>query len=210
MHVMGYDDAPHGHDEVIFDNVKVPVDSLVLGEGRGFEVLQGRLGGGRIHHCMRTLGVANRALELMLLECTNPKKRPFGKLKGEQGKIQWDIAQSRIDLEMARRLVYHAANAMDAKGFKNARSEIAMAKIAVPNLALAIIDRAMQVYGGLGLSQSTSLASMWAHVRTLRLADGPDEAHAAQLARSELSKADAIRRKFDGYAKRASELQAKL
>ncbi|TPX47142.1 hypothetical protein SeMB42_g03444 [Synchytrium endobioticum] len=197
LHVFGFDDAPHGHDELLFENVMVPVENLVLGQGRGFEVLQGRLGGGRIHHCMRTLGVGERAMELMIMEATNPNKRPFGKLKGEQGKVQWDISECRIDLEMCKRLVYHAATAMDAKGFKGAKKEIAIAKIKVPRLVCNIIDCAIQVHGGLGLSQSTELASMYAHVRTLRLADGPDEAHAQQLARMELSRADSIRKKYE-------------
>ena len=156
---------------------------------------------------MRTLGVGERAMELMIMEATNPKKKPFGKLKGEQGKIQWDISECRIDLEMCKRLVYYAANAMDAKGmwfwvlsslimssgmvwltwamlnpgFKEARKEIAMAKIKVPRLVCNIVDCAIQVHGGLGISQSTELASMYAHLRTLRFADGPDEAHAQQL-----------------------------
>ena len=129
LHVFGYDDAPKGHDEMYFENVVVPASNLVLGEGRGFEVLQGRLGGGRIHHCMRTIGVAERAMELFLLEATNTKKKPFGKLKGEHGKIQWEISKSRIELEMCRRLVYHAALAMDQRGYKGAIREIAMAKV---------------------------------------------------------------------------------
>jgi acyl-CoA dehydrogenase len=134
MHVLGYDHAPGGHDEMIFENVTVPIENLVLGEGRGFEVLQGRLGGGRIHHCMRTIGVAERVMELFLMEATNTKKRPFGKLKGEHGKVQWEIAKSRIELEMCRRLVYHAAQAMDQRGYKGAIREIAMAKIAIPHM----------------------------------------------------------------------------
>ncbi|KAI9020595.1 acyl-CoA dehydrogenase/oxidase [Hyaloraphidium curvatum] len=210
MHVFGYDDAPAGHDEMIFENVKVPAENLVLGEGRGFEVLQGRLGGGRIHHCMRTLGVAERAMELFLMEATNTKKRPFGKLKGEQGKIQWEIAKSRIELEMCRRLVYNAALAMDRRGYKGAIKEIAMAKIAIPHMVCDIIDRAIQCHGGLGISQSTELANMYAHIRHLRFADGPDEAHAQQLARAELKKADEIRKKHEQYRRLESELRGRL
>ncbi|TPX30435.1 hypothetical protein SmJEL517_g06002 [Synchytrium microbalum] len=210
MTVFGYDDAPHGHDELLFENLQIPVENLVLGEGRGFDVLQGRLGGGRIHHCMRTLGVADRALELFVLEATNPKKRPFNKLKGEQGKIQWDLTEARIELEMCKRLVYYAASAMDQKGFKDARREIAMCKIKVPRMACNIIDSAIQVYGGLGISQGTELAKMWAHIRHLRFADGPDEAHSQQLARSELSVADKLRVKYEMYRQREAELRAKL
>jgi acyl-CoA dehydrogenase len=132
--VFGYDHAPGGHDELLFENVTVPVENLVLGEGRGFEVLQGRLGGGRIHHCMRTIGVGERVMELFLMEATNTKKRHFGKLKGEHGQVQWEIAKSRIELEMCRRLVYHAAQAMDQRGYKGAIREIAMAKIAIPHM----------------------------------------------------------------------------
>ncbi|KAJ3336217.1 hypothetical protein HDU93_003428 [Gonapodya sp. JEL0774] len=202
LSVFGYDHAPGGHDELLFQDVLVPVENTVLGEGKGFAVLQGRLGGGRIHHCMRSLGQGERAIELMLLEATNPKKRPFGKLKGEHGKIQWDIAQCRIKLEMCKHLVYAAAAAMDRKGYKAASREIAMAKIAIPNVIGEIIDSAIQVHGGLGISQSTELAHMYGGMRTLRFADGPDEAHAAQLARTELKGAAALRVKHEtvGFA----------
>ncbi|TPX30838.1 hypothetical protein SmJEL517_g05686 [Synchytrium microbalum] len=213
LSVFGYDDAPHGHDELIFDNVMVPVENLVLGEGRGFEVLQGRLGGGpslpTVNSSMRTLGVGERAMELAILECTNPQKKPFGKLKGEQGKIQWDLSEARIDLEMCKRLVYHAAAAMDAKGPKAAAREIAMAKIKVPRLVLGLIDSAIQIHGGLGISQSTELASMYAHCRTLRFADGPDEAHSQQVARNELAKADKLRIKYEMYRQKTAEYRAK-
>ncbi|KAJ3326645.1 hypothetical protein HDU93_002355 [Gonapodya sp. JEL0774] len=210
MTVYGYDHAPSGHDELIFENCKVPAENLVLGEGRGFDILQGRLGGGRIHHAMRTLGVGQRALELMLIECINEKKKPFGITKGEQGKVQWDIAQSRIQLEQCKQLVYMAAKAMDIKGLKEARYEIAMAKIAVPYQVCQIIDRAMQVYGGLGVSQSTELAHQWAMIRHLRFADGPDEAHAAQLARTELKNAAKIRDQYDEYKRKEHELRKSI
>ncbi|KXS10773.1 acyl-CoA dehydrogenase domain protein [Gonapodya prolifera JEL478] len=210
LSVFGYDHAPGGHDELLFQDVKVPVENVVLGEGKGFAVLQGRLGGGRIHHCMRSLGQGERAIELMLLEATNPKKRPFGKLKGEHGKIQWDIAQCRIKLEMCKHLVYAAAMAMDKKGYKAAAREIAMAKVAVPQIICEVIDSAIQVHGGLGISQSTELAHMYGGMRTLRFADGPDEAHAAQLARTELKNAAAIRAKHDGYKKKEVEMRKQL
>ncbi|MEN9382962.1 MAG: (R)-benzylsuccinyl-CoA dehydrogenase [Pseudomonadota bacterium] len=190
LSVFGYDDAPHGHMEVILDDVRVPVGNILLGEGRGFEIAQGRLGPGRIHHCMRSIGAAERAIELM---CDRLNKRvAFGKPLAAQSVWHERIAQSRCMVEQARLLTLKAAYMMDTVGNKAAKAEIAMIKVVAPNVACQIIDWAIQAHGAAGMSQDFPLAYSYAHQRTLRLADGPDEVHRSAIAKLELAKVQAL------------------
>jgi len=184
--VYGYDDAPHGHMEIRLENVRVPESNLLLGEGRGFEIAQGRLGPGRIHHCMRTIGAAEEALELM---CSRLQDRvAFGKRLSEHSIWEQRVAEARTEIDATRLLCLKAADMMDREGNKAARTEIAMIKVKAPQMALKVIDDAVQAFGGAGVSQDTPLAMSWAHIRTLRLADGPDEVHNRAIAKAEFEK----------------------
>ncbi|KAG0659006.1 hypothetical protein C6P46_005391 [Rhodotorula mucilaginosa] len=208
MSVFGYDDAPEGHYEVKYENVRVPASNLVLGWGRGFEIIQGRLGPGRLHHCMRSLGLASRSLDLALLRATDERKKTFGKSLFQHGKVVSDLAESRIEIDQSRLLVLAAALVVDKhpERAKGALREIGMAKALVPSTVLRIIDRAMQLHGAEGICQDQPLASMWAGVRTLRYADGPDEVHLDQLGRTELKRVPAVREKYARVQKREEEL----
>lgn len=188
MCVFGHDDAPHGHMHIKFTDVRVPKENIILGRGRGFEISQGRLGPGRIHHCMRSIGAAERALELMCQRAVS--REAFGKRMAELGGNYDVIADSRIEIEMCRLLVFRAAYLMDTIGNKAARDAISQIKVAVPNMALKVIDRAIQMHGAAGVSQDFPLAALWTSQRTLRLADGPDEVHRRVVARKELAKYD--------------------
>ncbi|KAG5729997.1 Acyl-CoA dehydrogenase family member 10 [Termitomyces sp. T112] len=189
MHVFGYDDAPEGHCEVVYDNVRVPLENLVLGWGRGFEIIQGRLGPGRIHHCMRSIGAAQAALDLMLERVTDPGRKTFGKYLYEHGSVVQDIAKSRAEIESARLLVLSAALQIDTYKAKGALKEIGIAKFVVPSMALTVVDRAIQSFGAEGVSQDPGLAQKWAGLRTLRIADGPDAVHIQQVGQRELRRA---------------------
>ena len=190
LNVFGYDDAPHGHMEIEFKDVRVPASNILLGEGRGFEIAQGRLGPGRIHHCMRSIGAAERALEKMCKRAT--QRVAFGRTVAEQGVTRERIAEARIMIDSARFLVLHAAWRMDTVGNKVARKEIAMIKVLAPNMAGQVIDWAMQVHGGGGVSDDFGLANMYAHQRTLRFADGPDEVHRNAIAKLEIAEQTSV------------------
>ncbi len=182
MKVFGYDDAPEGHAEVIFENVRVPKENIILGEGRGFEIAQGRLGPGRIHHCMRLIGAAQEAFELMAKRVN--EREVFGQPMSKQGSVREDLARSWCEIEQARLLTLKAADMMDREGNKVAKDLIAMIKVVAPNMALNVIDRAIQVHGAVGVSQDTPLAHFFSYARSLRLADGPDQVHMMQLGRT--------------------------
>ena len=196
LSVYGYDDAPHGHGHITFSNVRVPASAMVLGEGRGFEIIQGRLGPGRIHHAMRAVGAAEKALEHMLSRINDPGKKPFGKALSEHGVILEWVARSRLEIDAARLVVLEAAVKIDAGDAKGALKEIAEAKVMVPKVALDVIDRAVQAFGAMGVCQDTPLANMWAQIRTLRIADGPDEVHLQQLGRNENKRGKEVRAKL--------------
>lgn len=186
LKVFGYEHTPYGHFEIIYDNVRVPASNILLGEGRGFEIAQGRLGPGRIHHCMRMIGVAERGLDAMIARAR--QRVAFGKPLAEQGMVQEAIALSRIEIDQARLLTLHAAHMMDTVGNKAARSEIAQIKVVAPNMAFRVLDRAIQVHGGAGVCQDTGLAAAWTFARAVRLTDGPDEVHLRTIAKLELKR----------------------
>ncbi|KAI0012762.1 acyl-CoA dehydrogenase NM domain-like protein [Xylariaceae sp. FL0662B] len=206
LNVYGYDDAPHGHGHISFNNVRVPASNMVLGEGRGFEIIQGRLGPGRIHHAMRSIGAAEKALEWLLMRINDPKKTPFGKQLREHGVILEWVAKSRIEIDAARLIVLNAAVKMDDLGPKATLKEIAQAKVLVPQTALTVIDRAVQAFGGAGVSQDTPLANMWAQIRTLRLADGPDEVHLQQMGRNENRRGKEVSQKIESQKQKTEQL----
>lgn len=196
LSVFGYDDAPHGHGHISFDNVRVPLDHIVLGPGRGFEIIQGRLGPGRIHHAMRSIGAAEKALDYFLARINDERKKPFKKLLSEHGIMLERVAQSRIDIDSSRLVVLNAAIAIDNANAKAALKEIAISKVLVPKTLLDTIDKAIQAYGGAGVCQDTPLAKMYASGRTMRIVDGPDEVHLLQLGRNENKRAKVVQEKL--------------
>jgi acyl-CoA dehydrogenase len=206
LSVYGYDDAPHGHGHITFKNVRVPASRMVLGEGRGFEIIQGRLGPGRIHHAMRSIGAAEKALEFMLARINDPLKAPFGKQLKEHGVIIEWVAKSRMEIDAARLIVLNAAMKIDESNAKGALLEIAEAKVLVPQTALTVIDRAVQSFGAAGVCQDTPLANMWANIRTLRIADGPDEVHLQQMGKNENKKGKAVQAKLEAQKKEGERL----
>lgn len=206
--IMGEDHAPNGHGETVYDNVRIPLENMILGEGRAFEIAQGRLGPGRIHHCMRLIGQCERAYELALIRCIDPRKKPRGKLIGMFDSNIEKIAQMRLEIDSMRLMVLNAADSMDLLGNKAAKHAIAQSKILVPKMVANIVDECMQMYGGAGLTQLTPLPSMWAYARFVRLADGPDAAHRHQVGRDEIKTAPAFRDRHVRY-KEISEALAK-
>ncbi|KAH7074632.1 acyl-CoA dehydrogenase/oxidase [Paraphoma chrysanthemicola] len=206
LSVMGFDDAPHGHGHVQFDNVRVPASNMVLGEGRGFEIIQGRLGPGRIHHAMRSIGSAEKALEWFLARINDERKKPFGKLLNEHGIMLERVARSRIEIDSARLAVLNAAIKIDETNAKGALKEIAEVKVLVPEVNLKVIDWAIQAYGGAGVCQDTPLANMYASGRTMRIVDGPDEVHLLQLGRNENKRGIAHKQRIEAQQKKGEEL----
>jgi len=209
MQVFGYDDAPEGHCEIIYDNVRVPLGNLVLGWGKGFEIIQGRLGPGRIHHCMRSIGAAQMALDLMIQRVTDPTRKTFGKLLFQHGTVVADIAKSRADIESSRLLVLSAASQIDKYKAKGAMKEIGIAKFVIPEMACTVVDRAIQAFGAEGVSQDQPLAALYAGLRTLRLADGPDAVHIQQVGQRELKRAPALAKKHAEVKKKEKVLMEK-
>ena len=207
--VFGYDDAPEGHCEITYDNVRVPLGNLVLGWGRGFEIIQGRLGPGRIHHCMRSIGAATAALDTMILRVTDPTRKTFNKYLYEHGTVVSDIAKSRAEIESARLLVLSAALQIDKYKAKGALKEIGIAKFVVPSMALDVVDRAIQSFGAEGVCEDQQLAGIWAGLRTLRIADGPDAVHIQQVGQRELKRADEIQKRYDEINRKEKALFAK-
>lgn len=207
--VFGYDDAPHGHGHVTFTNVRVPASNLVLGEGDGFKIIQGRLGPGRIHHAMRSIGAAEKALEWFLARINDPKKKPFGEMLHKHGIMLDRVARSRIEIDAARLAVLNAAITIDASDAKGALKEIAEVKVLVPQMNLDVIDRAIQAYGGAGVSQDTPLAAMYANGRTMRIVDGPDEVHLLQLGKNENKRGVAHKNRIEAQRKKGFELCVK-
>ncbi|KAL9630515.1 MAG: hypothetical protein Q9164_006374 [Protoblastenia rupestris] len=210
LSVYGYDDAPHGHAQISFRNVRVSASNMILGEGRGFEIIQGRLGPGRIHHAMRSIGAAERALEWMIARVNDPRKKTFGRSLNEHGVIIEWIAKSRLEIDAARLIVLNAAFKIDEKDAKNALKEIAEAKVLVPQMALTVIDRAVQSWGGAGVCQDTPLANMWAQIRTLRIADGPDEVHLQQMGRNENKRSKEVMAKLEKQKQEGEKLLRQL
>ena len=209
LSVYGYDDAPHGHAQISFKDVRVPASNIILGEGKGFEIIQGRLGPGRIHHAMRSIGAAEKALEWMIARVNDPRKKTFGKALNQHGVILEWIAKSRLEIDAARLVVLNAAIKIDEKDAKNALKEIAEAKVLVPQMTLTVIDRAVQSWGGAGVCQDTPLANMWAQIRTLRIADGPDEVHLQQMGRNENKRSREVMEKIE-WQKREGERLTKM
>ncbi|WVQ83307.1 hypothetical protein IAT38_005446 [Cryptococcus sp. DSM 104549] len=210
MTVFGYDDAPEGHCEVVYDNVEVDIEERVVGGkaglGKGFAILQARLGPGRLHHCMRSVGIATRSLDLLLERVSNPARKTFGKELREHGTVLADIAHSRAEIDQSRLLVLAAARRIDSVGAKGALQDIGIAKFTVPNMALRVVDRAMQVHGAEGLSSDTPLAAFYGGLRTLRYADGPDEVHIQQIGKQELKRVEELRRRTEKVIAKSDRL----
>ena len=206
LSVMGFDDAPHGHGHISFNSVRVPTSNLVLGEGRGFEVVQGRLGPGRIHHAMRSLGSAEKAMDWFLAGLNDPAKTQFGEQLSKHGIMLERVAKCRIEMDAARLAVLNAAVKIDNVGGRGALKEIAEVKVQVPAMLMHVLDRAMQAYGGAGVSQDTPLAAQWASGRTMRIVDGPDEVHLMQLGRRENRRGDVLRKKIEAQKQKTAEL----